>query len=181
MEIEIKAQVKNFTEVKKNLKKIGAKYIGKKNQIDYYYSLYKRSIGKKRGSVMRVRHDRIIGETRLEFHKPKNIYAAEEIELEVHSLPIVKRILKEMKAKQEFVIDKERLVYRKGKIEIVLDTIKALGTFVEVEIEGRDTKKNRKLLYKMLDQLGIEKSQILLHERYHGMILKKRGIMHAYF
>lgn len=181
MEIEIKAQVKNFIEVKKNLKKIGAKYIGKKNQIDYYYSLYKRPIGKKKGNVMRVRHDRISGETRLEFHKPKNIYAAEEIELKVDSLKIVQRILREMKAKQEFIIDKERLVYKKSKIEIVLDTIKALGTFVEVEIEGKDTKKNREALYTMLDKLGIDKSQIMLHERYHGMILKKRGIKHAYF
>ncbi len=181
MEIEIKAKVNNFIEIKKNLKKIGAKYIGKKNQIDYYYSLYKRPIGKKKGNVMRVRHDRISGNTRLEFHKPMNIYAAEEIELKVNSLKIVQRILKEMKAKQEFVIDKERLVYRKGKIEIVLDKIKALGTFVEVEIEGRETKNNRESLYKMLDKLGIKKSQIMLYERYHGMILKKKGILHAYF
>lgn len=181
MEIEIKAKVKDFTDIKKRLKKFGAIYNGKKNQIDYYYSLYHRPMGKKRGNVFRIRHDRISGEVRMEFHKPKNTYAAEEIELKVHDLKIAQRILKEMKAKQEFVIDKERLVYNKGRVEIVLDKIKSLGNFIEVEIEGKDTKENRDELYRILNLLGVKESQIMLHERYHGMILAKKGKKHVYF
>ena len=52
---------------------------------------------------------------------------------------------------------------------------------IEVEIEGKDTKKNRDELYKILNLLGVKESQIMLHERYHGMILKKQGKKHAYF
>ncbi len=181
MEIEIKAKVKDFKEIKKRLKKIKANYIGKKSQIDYYYSLYHRPLGKKKGNVFRVRYDRISSEVRMEFHKPKNIYAAEEIELKVHDLKITQRILKEMKAKQEFIIDKERLVYQKGRVEIVLDKIKSLGNFIEVEIDGQDTKKNRDELYRVLNLLGIKENQIMLHERYHSMILKKKAKKHAYF
>jgi len=181
MEIEIKAKVEDFTEIKKRLKKIKARHVGQKSQVDYYYSLYHRPMGKKTGNVFRVRHDRISGEVRMEFHKPKNIFAAEEIELVVGDLKIAQRLLKEMKAKQEFIIDKERDVYKKGKVEIVLDKIKGLGKFIEVEIEGRDTKNNRDELYKILNKLGVLENQIMLHERYHGMILKKKGKKHAYF
>lgn len=181
MEIEIKAKVKDFIDIKKRLKKLKANYVGKKNQVDYYYSLYHRPMGKKKGNVFRVRHDRISGEVRIEFHKPESIYAAEEIELKVHDLKVAQRLLKEMKAKQEFIIDKEREVYKKGKVEIVLDKIKSLGNFIEVEIEGNDTKKNRDELYRVLNLLGITEKQIMLHERYHGMILKKQGKKHAYF
>jgi len=181
MEIEIKAKVKNFTEVKKWLKKIKAKYLGKKSQVDYYYSLYHRPLLKTKGDVFRVRYDRISREVRMEYHKPKNTFAAEEIELVVHDLKTAHRLLKEMKAKKEYIIDKERLVYKKGKIEIVLDTVKTLGKFIEVEIEGKDTDKNREALYKILNQLGIKEGQIMLHDKYHGMILKKQGKKHAYF
>ncbi len=181
MEIEIKAKVNNFTGIKNNLKKIKAKYEGKKSQVDYYYSLYKRPIGKPKGDVFRLRYDRIKKEARIEFHKPKNAYAAEEIELPVGDFNTAKKLLKAMKARQEFKVDKERLIYKKGRVNILLDKVKYLGKFIEVEIEGKYSKKNIKIVYDLLDTLGVDRKDIILHDHYHGMILKKKGKKHAYF
>ena len=181
MEIEIKAKVKEFANILKKLKSLGFKYCGKKHQVDTYYSLYKRPLKKKKGQVLRVRHDKLSGKTRLEFHVPKNDMAANEYEVEVGDLKIILKILALMKAKQEFVIEKQRRIYEKGKLEVALDEVKELGKFVEVEIEGRDTLKNRQAVKGLLQKLGISKKDYLIGLHYNILRLSKQGKKYAYF
>jgi len=183
MEIEVKARLNNFELTKRKLRKIGAEYVGKKHQVDIYYSLYKRPMNKKKGKVMRIRHDKLNHTTRFEFHLPKNTYAAEEIEVQVGDLKTMKRILKEMHAKEEYTVDKQRLVYRKRELEIVLDKVKGLGNFIEVELQGKDTLKNRKKVDGILISLGISKDDVChgFHSKYHSMMARKQGKKYAYF
>ena len=68
--------------------------------------------------------------------------------------------------------------FRHGIKEI---TLEIPGGIVEKGDAPVDTKKNRDDLYKVLNLLGIKENQIMLHERYHSMILKKKGKKHAYF
>lgn len=182
MEIEIKVRAKSFLPVRLHLKELHARYVSTKHQVDYYYSPYKRPFRKKDfGDVIRVRHDVLADKARLEYHQPKNDYAAIETELEVGDIRTVKKILALMKCKLECIVDKKREYYKRGLIEIVLDKVKGLGTFVEVEIIGADSSRNRKLVVNFLHQLGFSKKDFMFEERYHSMVLAKKGKKYAYF
>lgn len=182
MEIEIKAKVKSLQPIRNKLRAMKIKRVKKVRQIDEYYSLYKRPFWKKeRGKIVRVRHHH--GETsgRFEFHCSKSTFAAEEYEVTVGDVTMLRKILQMMKAKKEAVVDKEREYYMKGKLEITLDKVKGIGTFVEVEIQGNDTNANRKELMSFLTKLGITKDQYWTTKRYGAEMCKKKGLKNAYF
>jgi len=181
MEIEIKAKVKDLRIVRKKLIKLGAKSLKKVHQIDTYYSLYKRPLNKMKGAIVRLRHNKNKNQTFFEYDWAVNNLAAYETEVSVGNVNSMKKILKLMKAKVEVVIDKKREYFKKGKLEIVLDEVKGLGKFIEVEIQGRDTKINRHKLFTFLFSLGIKKKDFIMGPRYPSMLLRKKGRRYYYF
>jgi len=181
MEIEIKAKVKDLKVIHRRLIRLGAKSKKKVHQIDKYYSLYKRPLTKRKGSIVRVRHNVNEKRTFFEFDWALNDFAAHEIEVEVNNYNNIQTILKKMKAKVEYTIDKKREYFRKGQLEIVLDRVKGLGNFMEIEIQGQDTKLNRRKIYNLFEKLGVDKKDFLLSDRYCSLIQKKKGKKHAYF
>ncbi len=182
MEIEIKAKVKNFKSIKQKLIQMGAKRVKKVHQIDEYYSLYKRPLRKiKGGDIVRIRYNKNDRAGRFEYHSSKSQFASEEYEVVVGDILMLKRIMNKMKARLEAVVDKQREYYQKGRFEIVLDSVKELGRYVEVEIQGKDTLYNRQLIVKFLNKLGIDKKQFCPGQRYGAMISKKRGKKYMYF
>lgn len=181
MEIEIKARITNLNSIRRKLLSRGARREKKVHQIDMFFSLFKRPLNKMKGSIVRVRHNVEEKRTTLEYDTAFNAFAAEEVEVTVNSLPTVLRLLKKMKAKLEIVVDKQREYFRQGQFETVLDTVKGLGTFIEVEIDGANTKANRQLVVNYLQQLGVERSQFVLGPKYFSMLLWKKGKKYAYF
>jgi len=181
MEIEIKAKVKDLKSIRRRLVKLGARSVKKVHQIDMYYSLYKRPLNKKKGAIVRVRHNKNIRQTLFEFDWAKNAMAAYEIEVEVNDLKNLERILKKIKAKKEVTVDKKREYFKKGVFEIVLDQVKDLGNFIEVEIQGKDSKRNRHRIINLLERLGVEKKDFVLGPRYHSLLLAKKGRKYFYF
>lgn len=182
MEIELKARVSSLSAMRRRLRTVGAKRVKKQHQVDTYYSPEQRPLGKRRGYVLRVRQQGQ-GSSRFELHIPKNRYAAEELEIEVDSTKLLQKMLRLLHFKQEFVIDKQRETYRLGRVTIVLDAVRGLGSFVEVEILGADTVVNRALLHTVLEKLGVKDRDICYDLHYHQMVLKKQGRNpnHAYF
>ena len=182
MEIEIKASVDSLLDVRKRLKELRIKKVKSVHQIDEYYSLHKRPLNKiSRGDVLRVRYNHGERTGRLEYHVTRNQYAAEEFEVPVGDIRELKKILLHMKAKREAIVSKRRDYYEKGRFIITLDHVKALGTFVEIEIQGEDTKKNRKAIIDMFYQLGINKSQFCYNTKYGAEMIKRKGGKYAYF
>ena len=177
----MKAKVGNLAVVRKRLHKIGARFVKRSHQIDTYYAPDQRPLRKLLGHVLRVRYDVLSKTTRLEFHIPKNAYAAEENEVAVDDYKTLQKILHLLRAKPQAVVDKEREYYRKGSVEIVLDRVRGLGTYVEVEIMGKDTKANRARIHQVLAQLEISTSAIVKDVRYHQMALAKKGITYGFF
>jgi len=175
VEVELKAKVRSLPNLQRHLREIGARLVKRIHQVDTYYSPYRQPLGKRKGKVLRVREERISGQTRFELHIPKNTYAAEELEVRVSDASILHQILKQLKYRREFVIDKQRAVYSKGKLEIVIDKVRGLGMFIEVELMGSDSQTARKRLHATLEQLGIPKRDILFNLHYHQMALKKQG------
>ncbi|MFA6098677.1 MAG: class IV adenylate cyclase [Patescibacteria group bacterium] len=181
MEIEIKAKAKDFKLIRRRLKILGAKKIKKLHQIDFYYSLYKRPLNKKTGSIVRVRHNVEEKMVTLEYDTAFNDVAAEEIELTVNSLPVTLKLLEKMKAIKEVVVDKQREYYKKDDLEIVLDKVKGLGNYMEVEIQGRNTEANRQRIVDFYKRIGIGTKDFILGPRYNSMLMKKKGRTKFYF
>jgi len=182
MEIEIKAKVGDFKSIKQKLVRMGVRRIKEVHQIDEYYSLYKRPLCKiKSGDIVRIRYNKNEKSGRFEYHSTRSLFASDEYEVAVGDVLMLKRIMKKMRARVEAVVEKQREYYRKGRLEIVLDSVKKLGKYVEVEIQGKDTLYNRQLIIKFLNKLGIDKKQFCPGQRYGTMISKKRGKKFMYF
>ena len=182
MEIEIKARVDDLNEIRKQLKKLKVKKVNFVHQIDEYYSLYKRPLTKvKAGDILRVRYNHGERVGRLEYHSIRNQYAAEEYEVSVGDIRELKKILHHMKARHEATVNKKREYYKKGRFIITLDYVKALGTFVEIELQGDDTKKNRRAIIDMFHQLGISDKQFCIDIKYGAEMIRRKGGKYAYF
>ncbi|MBI5037166.1 MAG: class IV adenylate cyclase [Candidatus Kerfeldbacteria bacterium] len=180
MEIEIKAHIRNRPELERRLKQLGARYVGRKHQVDRYYQPFGLSFTKRSGKILRVRHDYISKETRLELHMSSGRYAATEIEVPVGDEAILRTVLKELRMKEAYAVEKKRRVYRLGKVEIVIDQVKGLGWFVEVEIQGANTKSNQLKLAKALERLGVARAD-WSKQHYNEMMGSKKGLTYAYF
>jgi predicted adenylyl cyclase CyaB len=175
MEIEVKAKTKDLKVVRQRLIKLGARFIKSVHQIDTYYSLYKRPFTKRRGSMVRVRHNKNENFTTFEFDNAKNDIAATEDEVIVSDYRTIKIILRKMKAKVETVVDKKREYFMKGRLEIVLDRVKGLGNYMEIEILGKDTKANRDKILTFYKKLKVDENDLIIGSRYPEMMLKKKG------
>ncbi|MBU1074489.1 CYTH domain-containing protein, partial [Patescibacteria group bacterium] len=96
-----------------------------------------------RGSRLkfRIRYDGESSKGRLEVHKISSPLESIEHELPIDGVRMVKTMLKELRYKECAVVDKKRESYKFGKLNIVLDKVKSLGKFMEIEIMNADSKK----------------------------------------
>ena len=167
--------------IKRRLKQLAARYIGEKRQIDTYYLPIGRPHKANKGTVLRTRYDSLTGKARLELHMATNDFASYEYEVDVSDYQKIQKILKEMKFCPEFVINKHRQVYQKGQLEIVLDTVKRLGKFIEVELQGKDTAENRRRVTNFMLSLGAQPKDLIIGIHYNGLMLRVLGKKYAYF
>jgi len=165
--IELKARVENLDLIRKELLKIGAKFVAKIRQVDTYYEVPKG----------RLKLREAFGEspyTRLIYYERENIADIKEsqvfiLELKNHQKfkEFAQRILK-----VRCIVDKIREIYRFKNVQIHLDNVKDLGTFLEFEKPEGDTELDRKFLENLMRQIGI-KHENLEALSYCELILKK--------
>ncbi|MBU0612690.1 class IV adenylate cyclase, partial [Patescibacteria group bacterium] len=142
-EIEIKAKISSIPEIRKKLKKIGAKKVSSKMEVDIYYTPERgeKYIGKGSRLKFRIRYDGKSNRGRLEVHKVIGLLEAVEYELPIEDVELAQKMLKQLKFIECAVVDKKRESYKFGKLNIVLDKVKSLGKFMEIEIMNADSKK----------------------------------------
>lgn len=177
IEIEIKAKLKNKEFIEKKLKELGAQYIGKKHQIDYYFSPPHRSyVGK--GLYFRIRHDKLSGKSRMEYHAAKmgEHYVGEEYEIEVSDYKMALKILDLLEFKPELAIDKIRNSYKLGDVTIDLDTLKELGSFIEIEILNKNPKEVVRKIKALATTLGISEKDIMHQNYFNQMYELRKGL-----
>jgi predicted adenylyl cyclase CyaB len=78
--------------------------------------------------------------------------------------------------KKVLTIEKDREYWMCGKIEVALDTIKELGTFVEAEAKGdfKDEKEAKKECIKFLENLGIKNvAKTYINKGYSALLFEK--------
>jgi adenylate cyclase class 2 len=181
MEIEIKAKVKNFKSIRLGLKKIRAKRMGLKYQIDTYYLPWARKLSPLGRNSFRTRYDKISGQARLEFHRFFNLTSAREYEVAVSDIISLNSILVSLKCKKLITVEKERELFQYKNMEITLDRVKGLGNYIEIEISGQPGKAIEEKLIVVLNKIGVKEEQLVTGPKYFSMLMAKKGFKHFYF
>jgi len=136
-EIEMKAQLKNPDLIRKKLKELGAKYLGKEKQLNLTFdSPYFKNV--ERGKFLRLR--RTEKNTILTFkgneESGSDAKIREEIEVQVDSFDDMLNILTLLGFVIKFKFEKKREIYSFEGAEVVIDEFPKLGWFCEIEADS---------------------------------------------
>jgi len=171
IEIEIKVKVNNLDEIRKKIAKMG-KLIKAIKQIDEYYVPCQRDFfANKPQPIEHLRIRTNPDKTVFEYTKTINLKEnldydyAEEYETEISNVEEFRKILGFLDFKKAVTVEKNREYWMCGEIEVALDDVLGLGTFMEAEAKGdfKDEKEAKKACIDFLENLGIvdvEKNQI---------------------
>ena len=163
IEVEVKASVKDFVDVKKNLIKIGAVKIKKEHQRDVYYNTPHEDFVET-DEALRIREIPENGENKviLTYKGAKMDDVSKtrkEIEVEVADAENMGLILDNLDFRSAATVKKDRDIYHMDEFIITLDTVYQVGKFVEIEIEAQeneDTTIPLKKIFEIYKKLGIE-------------------------
>ncbi len=148
IEVEIRARVKDFEDVKKELEKIDSVFIKSEDQMDRIFGHEKFLDSNKMiiegGFVSRIR--KIDNKIALEFKEISRQGAGIEISSELHSVDAGLKLLEKLGFKESFTVSKNRETYSNRDFTVCLDKVDKLGNFIEVEklIDSIDKKEEAK-------------------------------------
>ncbi len=167
--IEIKAKCKEHEKVRQILKQNLAEYHGLDHQIDTYFNIAQGRLKLREGNI----ENALIHYAREKQSGPKQsnvtLYASQP-----------NSSLKEVLTKSLgvlSVVDKKREIYFIGNVKFHVDTVKDLGTFVEIEAIDKDGTIGKE---KLLEQCGFYtrlfeiKEEDLLNCSYSDMVLERK-------
>ncbi len=135
IEVEIRAKVNNFDEIKKALEKIGADFVNSKKQIDKIFGAAKFLDSEHKiiegGLSARIRE--VDGKRALEFKEIIREKGGIELSCEIPTIEMAEKMLKKLDFEEAFTIEKTRETYSYKDFEIALDNVEQLGSFIEIE------------------------------------------------
>lgn len=168
-EVEIRAEV-NQEDIKKNIDKLNAENDKEIYQEDDYF---KCSFDKERNLIFRVRtkgNKKLL--TLKGSSKEETDSAWQEWETEITDDEILKNIFLTNSYERVVQIKKHRETYKTNNLEINIDKVERLGTFIEIEKKSNSPKEAKEELVKILEDLGVKKEDII-EEGYVPLMLKK--------
>ena len=183
-EIEILVEVyDDFNSIKKKFKDF--EYVGLKRTVDEYYYDPKRETLKpdknnQLDHCLRLRSaNKVYSITYKDDVFDNGIWLySNEYETKVESIKVVREIFKKLGLKKFIKIDNSKETYKYNDYEIVLENVKDLGLFMEVEYctaDDVDIKKVKKEIQKFIDDLDIKVSKELNIGKPE-MFMKKHNI-----
>lgn len=164
IEIEIKVKIDNFDLLKDSLPKFG-KLVKSIQQIDEYYTPIQRDFFAVKPHPVewlriRTNPDKVIFEYDKSIGKREDGLQdyAQEYETEIKQPDELRKILEFLDFKKVAIVDKQREYWDCGNFEVVLDNVKGLGYFVEVELKEdcSDGLIGRQKCMEFLGKLGIK-------------------------
>ncbi|MDR1803960.1 MAG: CYTH domain-containing protein [Treponema sp.] len=171
-ELEIKYKVETFPLEK--IEGLGFKKKKESHQIDIYYIVNKVIDGKR--TYLRTRKDIIKKEYSFDLHQIKSEFATDEKEIPLMDEKYyiyINDILSIMKQPVICEIDKQRAIFEKNNISIVLDKVENLGNFVEIEIIGEDIQENQDLLFDIAKKLSLDDKNRVSKKGYPDLFIEK--------
>ena len=171
LENEVKYRIKNITDIKKILVGLGFIFIKKIKQEDYYFSPPHKNFAGTKKYYLRLRKSN--NKNIFAYHIVQNNLQTKEIEVEIKEFNNLLKILKLLNFNIDCIVKKERLIYKKENIEIVLDKIQKLGTFIEIEYCGKFTNKIKKQFDELTCALKLDKKDQVIGVGYPDLLMQK--------
>ncbi len=142
IEVEIKIEIGDIDKIREKVAKIG-KLIKAINQVDEYYIPSHRDFFAQKPHPtewlrIRTNPDKVVFEYDLSINKKADgeQECAEEYETEISNVEEFRKILGFLNFTKVVTVDKQREYWDCGDIEVALDNVKGLGTFIEAEAKG---------------------------------------------
>ena len=179
-EVEVKAHLKNREEIKKKLENFGCVFGEELHQVDHIF-LPKGTVFPPplQVPVLRVRYQNDIYLFTLKLSQTSRTDSIER-EIEIKNGEIMIEILNLTGWEQVTVVDKKRIKTKIEDMEIVLDTVKDLGEFIEAEkiVTDPDNKARVNIqseLFNFLETLGVPKEDHIVDGKYDIMTYNQRN------
>lgn len=162
IEVEVKAHVTNFEDVKDRLSEIGARQRKTEHQEDIYFNAPHRDFART-DEALRIRkipkkegHEIILTYKGAKMDDKSK--TRKEIEVIVENVENTASILENLGFNPVKTIRKDRIIYLLDKFIISLDKVYEVGNFVEIEKdlqEGEDFQDSLDEIFKIYEKLGI--------------------------
>jgi adenylate cyclase, class 2 len=155
LEIEVKAELKDRRQVEARLRRLGAKAVGERRQVDLYFAHPCRDFGAT-DEALRLRLD---GDRQVMTYKGPKLDSRsktrEEIEQPVE-FESMATTLRRLGFKDFLRVEKVRTDYSCGGVVISLDRVDGLGDFVELEVEDEDRERGLERILDIKRRLDIQ-------------------------
>lgn len=163
IEVEVKAKINSFKEVKKKLKEINAVKFKTEEQEDLYFNSPVKNFAIT-DEALRIRKTKSYDITNIfiTYKGPKidsKSKTREEIEMKIEDEEKAKKILEHLGFKKVRTVKKNRQYYNYKEYEISLDNIKGLDPYIEIEVslDGEDDYSTaQEGIFKVFELLGIK-------------------------
>ena len=162
IEVEVKAKIDNFEDIKAKLKQINAVKTKTEIQIDRYFNSPVKDFAKS-DEALRIRETKTEDSHNLfiTYKGPKidsKSKTREEVEMKIEDSAKCSRIFENLGFNEVRTVKKNREYYRLDNFEISLDDVEGLEPYMEIEIEledGCDYNEAQDKIFKLFEDLGI--------------------------
>jgi len=157
MEIEIKCYCDDVEKTRRLIDETGARFIEKRKESDIYFNHPSRDFGKTDEALrLRVVNDKCW----ITYKGPKvsrTTKARVEHETETGDFNTMRSILLSLEFAESGIIEKERELFSYRGMEISIDRVEGLGTFVEIEKIGELKEEIEQELFETAAKIGLTK------------------------
>ena len=177
IEVEVKVRLSSLKEFDNIIRDLNAKFIDFNVEDDLYFNHPSRNF-KDTGEVLRLRRNNK-GRVTLTYKaiRPSTYKSRLEVEVEVSDYQAMLEILKNLGFKPVARVVKSRRIYEidflGNKVRFLLDEVKGLGTFLEIEVVSKNTEEGERLLKALLSKLNLTGRTIT--KSYLEMMLDKNN------
>lgn len=181
MEIEIKLKVKNKEAVRDKLLELGAISKGVSANIDHYFTVKHRDFMKTK-ECLRVRE---LPEKNISMltYKPATTKKMEdagfmwkdEMEMEVEDGMLMAKILECLDCRKLATVHKVREKFVLRGFNVVMDELKGVGYFMEIEMMGEEVVEAEAGMWKIIGELGLGREDVET-ENYRDLAMKASGV-----
>ncbi|HPS59345.1 MAG TPA: class IV adenylate cyclase [Spirochaetota bacterium] len=157
LEIEIKAWCESHDSVRSLLESAGALLSGTRDEVDIYFNHPARDFAQT-DEALRIRS--VNGKCRLTYKGPKlstKSKARVEHETDAGDYESIKSIILSLGFTVSGSVEKKRSIYILNGIEICIDDVAGLGTFIELEKKGQLGRGIEEELFKLAAELGLSR------------------------
>lgn len=166
IEFERKYQTQQKDLLKLKLLKLGAKSKGTNYSEDIYFKVPQETESTKYLRI-RIKNTKINGT--LAYHEVINDFETKEWETEIENAKIIQEIIQKLGFQLDIIVKKERETLDFNNCEVLLDSVRDLGDFIEIEAPSK-VKFN-----KIVKELNLNEKNVISGAGYPDLLKRKNA------